>query len=55
MELSIELLEAKRAKCLQAIKQAEADLNANYGALQAVEELLAIARAPESAKSNKKE
>ena len=53
MELDIKVLEAKRDEYALAIEQHraaaakhEADMHANEGALQAIEELLAVAKAP---------
>lgn len=53
MELDIKVLEAKRDEYKQAIGQHQAaieqhtaDMHANVGALQVVEELLAVAKAP---------
>ncbi len=53
MELDVKVLEAKRDEYLaaiasheQAMRRHEADMHANQGALQAIEELLAVAKAP---------
>jgi hypothetical protein len=53
MELDIKVLEAKRDEYQKAIvshrdavEQHTADMHANVGALQAIEELLAVAKAP---------
>jgi len=52
MEVTAEILEAKLAECKQAIEQttkaiehATGALNANYGAMQVLEEMLAVAKA----------
>lgn len=47
MEITVEALEAKRDEYAAAAKQHEAQANANAGAVQAIEELLAVARAPQ--------
>jgi len=55
MKVTIELLEAKRQEYAEAVGRYQALLQANSGALQATEELLAVARAPEPANTGKKE
>lgn len=55
MEITIQALEAKRDEYATAVKQHESLMNANAGALQAVEELLAVAKAPEPANKESKE
>ncbi len=58
MNIDIKVLEAKRdeykaaiAQHQAAIEQHQADQHANFGALQTVEELIAVAKAPEPAAS----
>jgi hypothetical protein len=53
MELTIKTLEAKRDEYAAAAEQHKTLMNANVGALQAIEELLAVARAPEPANTAK--
>lgn len=57
MELTVETLEAKRQQCLDAVKSHEAAMNANYGALQVLDEMIAVAKAvgPKTTDKIKKE
>lgn len=47
MEITLQILEAKRDEYAASVRQHEALMQANAGALQAIEELLAVARAPQ--------
>lgn len=55
MEITLEQLQQDREQVQQRIKQCEADLNANYGALQTLNLLIAQAQqsAPPPAPSKK--
>jgi hypothetical protein len=47
VEITIQMLEAKRDEYAAGVRQHEALMQANAGALQVTEELLAVARAPQ--------
>jgi hypothetical protein len=46
MEITVEQLEAKRQELLAAIEETKGTLNANYGALQVVDQMLVALKAP---------
>ncbi len=53
MEITVEQLEAKRLELLSAIEETKGTLNANYGALQMVDQMLAGLKAPAPVPSKK--
>jgi len=55
MEITIPILQAKRQECAEAVRQHSDLAAANAGAMQVLDELLAVARAPEPPDSKKKE
>lgn len=54
MELTLEVLEAKRQAHAEALRSHEAAANANYGAVQLLDELIAVARAQKPTANEKK-
>lgn len=54
MEITVEMLEAKRRDCAQAVKEHKELADANAGAVQVLDELLAVARAVVPPKADKR-
>ena len=53
MELTLEVLEAKRQEHINAIKVHETAMNASYGAMRVLDELIAVAKAEKPKASEK--